>query len=95
MSLLERGFKSWAEKFAEGLRRELELDINDPMDLKKLVSFFGSKLLTSRKNFQDEPGTSNTTSKRRPVRLVSGHRLCWSEVRDYSQPTTFQWKAGE
>jgi Zn-dependent peptidase ImmA (M78 family) len=46
VSLLERGFKSWAEKFAEGLRKELGIEIHCPIDLNRLASFFGSRLLT-------------------------------------------------
>jgi Zn-dependent peptidase ImmA (M78 family) len=46
VSLLERGFKTWAEKFAEGLRKELGAEIDDPLDLEKLAAFFGSRLIT-------------------------------------------------
>ncbi|MGA7157868.1 MAG: ImmA/IrrE family metallo-endopeptidase [Acidobacteriaceae bacterium] len=46
MSRLERGFKSWAEKFADGLRRELGVEIDEPLCLERIASFFGAKLLT-------------------------------------------------
>jgi Zn-dependent peptidase ImmA (M78 family) len=52
VSLLERGFKSWAEKFADGLRRELGVEIDEPLCLERLASFFGAKLLTP----QEIPG---------------------------------------
>ncbi len=55
MSLLERGFKTWAEKFAEGLRKELGIGITDPVNLERLASFFGSRLLTP----EDIPGMSD------------------------------------
>ena len=43
---LERGYKSWSEKFAEGLRKELGLVADAPMDIEKLSSFVGCKVLT-------------------------------------------------
>ena len=48
MSLLERGFKTWAEKFAEALRREMDLDLLDKMDLARLAALLGARLCTPR-----------------------------------------------
>jgi hypothetical protein len=48
VSLLERGFKTWSEKFAEALRKEMELGLLDPMDLARLASLFGARLCTPR-----------------------------------------------
>jgi len=45
MSLLERGFKTWAERYAEGLRKELQLDLSDQMEMGRLASFFSARLL--------------------------------------------------
>ncbi len=72
MSLLERGFKSWAERFAEGLRKELGMDLDDPMDLDRLASFFGAKLLTPK----DIPGMSERHLKQ----LLSVDHSGWSAV---------------
>lgn len=72
MSLLERGFKSWAEKFAEGLRRELGIEIHSPIDLNRLASFFGSRLLTP----QDIPGMSDQHLKQ----LLDVDHSGWSAV---------------
>lgn len=72
MSLLERGFKSWAEKFAEGLRRELGIEIQSPIDLDRLASFFGSRLLTP----QDIPGMSDQHLKQ----LLDVDQSGWSAV---------------
>jgi Zn-dependent peptidase ImmA (M78 family) len=44
MSLLERGFKTWAEKFAQALRREMEMELIDRMDLPRLARLFGARL---------------------------------------------------
>jgi Zn-dependent peptidase ImmA (M78 family) len=52
VSLLERGFKSWAEVFADGLRKELGVGMGEPLCLEKLASFFAAKLLTP----EDIPG---------------------------------------
>jgi len=46
MSLLERGFKTWAEKFAEALRKEMELGHHEPMDLSRLALLFGASICT-------------------------------------------------
>jgi Zn-dependent peptidase ImmA (M78 family) len=72
MSLLERGFKSWAEKFAEGLRKELGVGIDEPMNLEKLASFFGSKLLTP----VEIPGMTESHLKQ----LLSVDPSGWSAV---------------
>jgi Zn-dependent peptidase ImmA (M78 family) len=72
VSLLERGFKSWAEKFAEGLRRELGIEIHSPIDLNRLASFFGSRLLTP----QDIPGMSDQHLKQ----LLDVDHSGWSAV---------------
>ena len=72
MSYLERGFKTWAEKFAEGLRKELEMAIDERMDLEKLASFFGSKLLTP----EDIPGMTETHLKQ----LLNVDSSGWSAV---------------
>jgi Zn-dependent peptidase ImmA (M78 family) len=72
VSLLERGFKSWAEKFAEGLRRELGIEIHSPIDLSRLASFFGSRLLTP----QDIPGMSDQHLKQ----LLDVDHSGWSAV---------------
>lgn len=72
MSLLERGFKSWAENFAEGLRKELEIEIEYPMNLEKLASFFGSKLLTP----DDIPGMTEGHLRQ----LLSVDSSGWSAV---------------
>jgi Zn-dependent peptidase ImmA (M78 family) len=72
VSHLERGFKSWAEKFAEGLRKELGMGIDDPMDLDRLASFFGSKLLTP----EQIPGMSATHLKQ----LLNVDSSGWSAV---------------
>jgi Zn-dependent peptidase ImmA (M78 family) len=72
VSLLERGFKSWAERFAEGLRKELGMEIDDPMDLERLASFFGSKLLTP----EDIPGMTQSHLKQ----LLSLDSSGWSAV---------------
>lgn len=54
MSLLERGFKTWAEKFAEALRKEMDLGLLDRMDLPRLANLFGARLCTPH----DIPGMS-------------------------------------
>jgi Zn-dependent peptidase ImmA (M78 family) len=72
LSHLERGFKSWAEKYAESLRKELGLAIEDPIDLKKLASFFGSKLLTP----EDIPGMTELHLKQ----LLKVDSTGWSAV---------------
>ena len=48
MSLLERGFKTWAEKFAQALRKEMELELLDRMDVHRLARVFGARLCTPR-----------------------------------------------
>jgi Zn-dependent peptidase ImmA (M78 family) len=48
MSLLERGFKTWAEKFAQSLRKEMELELLDRMDVHRLARVFGARLCTPR-----------------------------------------------
>jgi Zn-dependent peptidase ImmA (M78 family) len=72
VSLLERGFKSWAEKFAEGLRKELGIGIDCPIDLNRFASFFGSKLLTP----EDIPGMSEQHLKQ----LLNVDHSGWSAV---------------
>jgi Zn-dependent peptidase ImmA (M78 family) len=72
VSLLERGFKSWAEKFAEGLRKELGIEIDCPIDLNRFASFFGSKLLTP----EDIPGMSEQHLKQ----LLNVDHSGWSAV---------------
>ena len=48
MSLLERGFKTWAEKFAQALRKEMDMELLDRMDLPRLAKLFGARLWTPR-----------------------------------------------
>lgn len=48
MSLLERGFKTWAEKFAQALRKEMGLELLDRMDVHRLARVFGARLCTPR-----------------------------------------------
>ncbi len=49
---MERGFKTWAENLAEGLRRELGVASIAPIELVALARSLGVKLLTPR----DVPG---------------------------------------
>lgn len=42
----ERGFKSWAERIALGIRGELDLAASDPLDVHRLASLLEIRLLT-------------------------------------------------
>ncbi len=46
MATLERGFKSWAERTAGSLRRELGLSDDSPLDLTALAEVIGVRLMT-------------------------------------------------
>lgn len=72
MSQLERGFKSWAEKCAEGLRDDLGVGIDSPIDLYRLAVLLGAKLLTP----VDIPGMSTTHLNQ----LLSVDPSGWSAV---------------
>ncbi len=45
MSALERGFKSWCERLAEGIRRDLELAPHDPLQPDALAAYLDVRLL--------------------------------------------------
>jgi len=72
VSILERGFKSWGERFSEGLRKELGLDITDPLDLDKLAAFAGCRVMTPH----DIPGMTAEHLQQLTLRDSSG----WSAV---------------
>lgn len=48
MGTLDRGFKSWAERTAATLRRELELEALSPIDPLRVASFLGVEVCTPR-----------------------------------------------
>lgn len=72
MSLLERGFKTWGEKFAVTLRKEMGLGLLQRMDLAQLASLFSARLCTP----SDVKGMSAEHLQQLLVRDVSG----WSAV---------------
>ena len=65
---MERGFKTWAENLAEGLRRELGTSPVGPIDLVALAQSLGVKLLTPR----ELPGVSGDDLHQLLVRDRSG-----------------------
>ncbi len=52
MGTLERGFKAWAERTAESLRRDLELTPSEPLDPRRLAHHLDVRLVTP----EDIPG---------------------------------------
>jgi hypothetical protein len=46
VSLLDRGFKAWAERFGEGLRKELGISSTAPLDPRTVANFLGIGLCT-------------------------------------------------
>ncbi len=46
MATLERGFKSWAERTALAVRRELGLSAKEPLDPRKLAQHLGVRLIS-------------------------------------------------
>jgi hypothetical protein len=56
MSALERGFKSWAERLAGGIRRDMELPAHAPLTSEALAGYLDVRLWTPR----DVPGLPNS-----------------------------------
>jgi|SRR6267142_5654855 len=46
MPLLERGFKTWAERFSLSLRKEMGLTGTEPLNPRALARFVGARILT-------------------------------------------------
>jgi Zn-dependent peptidase ImmA (M78 family) len=46
MTTLERGFKAWAERTAQAIRRDLGLSTTEPLDPRKLARHLGVRLLS-------------------------------------------------
>lgn len=46
MPTLERGFKAWAERTAEGIRRDLELSATEPLEPRKLAEHLDVRLVS-------------------------------------------------
>ena len=72
MSVLDRGFKTWAERFGEGLRKELELKSTEPLDPRLLATFLGVGICTPKQ----VPGLSKDALKQ----LLETDPSGWSAV---------------
>jgi hypothetical protein len=72
MSTLVRGFKTWAERTAASLRRELDLEPIAPISPARLAAFLDVQLWTPR----DIPGLSQTSLDQLLIHDPSG----WSAV---------------
>ena len=72
MSTLVRGFKTWAERTAASLRRELDLEPTAPISPSRLAAFLEVQLWTPR----DVPGLSKASLDQLLIHDQSG----WSAV---------------
>jgi len=72
MPSFDRGFKSWAERCATGLRQELNLEPYQPLNPRDLARYLGVRLLTPR----DIPGLPSDCIKQ----LLQTDPEGWSAV---------------
>lgn len=72
MKTLERGFKAWAERTSASLRRELDVQIDQPLRPVDLADYLGVRLLTP----SDVPNVTSDVLQQ----LLKVDRFGWSAV---------------
>lgn len=60
MTTLERGFKTWSERTSNLVRKELDVDVDDQLDLPRLAEYLGVRLWTPN----DVPGMKASDLKK-------------------------------
>jgi Zn-dependent peptidase ImmA (M78 family) len=95
MATLERGFKSWAERTAASIRRELGVSDDGPLDLGALAELIGVRLMVPsevvaipqealRILLVDDPGGWSAVSLTSRERAVVIYNPCHSKARQAS-----------